>query len=162
MDVDIKSCVSVHKVLTDAGIEPIDGKAYTLYECGHVFNVEDDPAYVRWYASVGRALRSCPLCDKQRLLTKYKKCGCGEEQVGPKVQPSRCCTLCPPDRKVVTVSPYAYRKNGHLVDINRGFCIHKNGCLTKFIDYVTVPCKGCLDYLVEQGAHDPLSEIITG
>jgi hypothetical protein len=162
MDVDIKDCTSVYVALVQAGIEPIDGNAYTLYECGHAFNVVNDPSRVQWYGAAGRGLRSCPVCDHKKLLTKYKQCGCGEVQIGSKVQPSKCCNVCPTERKGITASPFAYRKNGHLADPDRGFCIHRNECLTKFIDYVTVPCKGCLKFFVLQGDHDALAEVITG
>jgi len=159
---DIKDCASVRRALVQAGIEPIDGKAYTLYECGHSFNVDDDPSRIKWYAATGRGLRSCPICDHQRLLTKYKRCSCGVEQVGSKVQPSRYCNNCSAGRREVVKSPLAYRKNSHLADPDRGFCIHRNTCLTTFIDYDTVPCKDCDDFFVIQGEHDPLAEKITG
>ena len=164
MGVDISNPINVLSALTADGIEPIDGHAYTLYECGHAFDVEADPSRILWYASVGRALRSCPICDKQKLLTKYKQCGCGKVQISFKVQPSTYCNFCPPDRKDKDTvdTPFARRKNGHLADYSRGFCVHRNECLKKYIDYDTVPCKNCDDYLVIQGEHDALAECISG
>jgi hypothetical protein len=163
MYVNIKNSTSVREALVQAGIKnPLDGYAYTLYECGHAFNVEDDPGKTQWYSSVGRSLRTCPKCDYHKLLTKYKRCGCGKPQIGSNVQPSKACNDCPPGTKGSTVSKYAHRKNGHLADPDRGFCIHRNECLTKFIDYATVPCKGCEDFFVIQGNHDALAEVISG
>lgn len=162
MIIDTKDCNSVHKALLAAGIEPVDGNAYTLYECGHAFNVKDDPSKIKWYASAGRALRSCPICDKQKLLTKFKHCGCGKTQLGFKVQPSKYCNFCPPERRETTESMFAHRKNNQLADYTRGFCVHRNECLKKYINYDTVPCKNCDNYLVIQGEHDPLAECISG
>jgi len=157
---DIKNFTSVRRALMKSGIKPIDGNAYTLYECGHAFNVKDDPSRIQWYPATG-GLRSCPICDHQRLLVKYKRCGCGKEQVGPKVQSSKYCNHCPSDRKEVSVSPLACRKNSNLADPNRGFCIHRNECLIKYIDYDAVPCKNCDSYSVLQGVHDPLVKMVS-
>lgn len=146
MGVDIKDSVSVREALIKSGITPIDGVAYILYECGHSFDVKDDPAKMLWYNSAGRTLRSCPKCKHRRILIKYKRCSCGVEQVGSKVHTSNCCGACASIKQGEDRNNSHYKRNGHLADSDRGFCIHRNECLTKYIDCVTVPCKHCHDY----------------
>jgi hypothetical protein len=135
----------VRRMLREANIKAEEGHAYILYKCGHVHDAREDPSIITYFAGTHRGLRSCPVCVSAALLTKYKKCGCGAEHIGKRVQPSKCCSACRSSRRVAKGETPKIEKiaNSHLADPSRCFCIHRMECLTKYEDYDTVPCKRC-------------------
>lgn len=144
------SLYKVKGLLRKAKIKPIPGHAYILYECGHIFDYNDDPGIVKYSAGVQRGSRSCPICVSKThlaraLLTKYKKCPCGAEHVGKRIQASKCCASCSSSRRAARgeLTENLKRRNGHLEDPSRVLCIHRLECLDKYCMYEAIPCKGC-------------------
>ena len=150
------SLTFVKQVLKQAKVQPVTTRSYNIYECGHVFDRDDDPApgIVKYISGIssngGRGLRVCPVCwgkgqQKKRLVTKYKRCTCGAEHIGKHLQSSICCSSCTYARRALKgATPISVKRaNGHLADPNRCFCIHRSECLIKYLKYEAVPCKGC-------------------
>lgn len=137
----------VKKLFEAADITPIPGMAYAIYECGHVLSSEEDPQINRYYSDVGISVRSCPKCQDKRLVSKYKICKCGAEHYGKRVISSQFCGECPKERKAAAreaAKPDTrHLRNGHMADLNKGFCIHKSKCLLEYQDYEAVPCRDC-------------------
>ena len=150
------SLLKAKRLLKQAELNIEDGECYTIYSCGHVFDNRDDPQIITYYVGENRGIRSCPICINQKLLTKFKRCGCGAEHIGKRVQPSECCGKCPSVRKATgrDETLNAFKRNGHLADPDRVFCIYRSECLDIYRVYDAVPCKGCKQYKVHQGAHD--------
>lgn len=144
------SLFKVKKILREAKVKPIPGHAYILYECGHIYDYTDDPGVVKYSAGVQRGSRSCPVCVSKvhisrALLTKYKKCPCGAEHVGKRIQASKCCASCTSSRRAAKgeLTENLKRLNGHLADPSRALCIHREECLKVYYMYDAIPCKGC-------------------
>ncbi len=144
----------VKSILRKAKVKVVNKHAYSIYSCGHVYDVKDDPGLVKYFENEKRGLRCCPICyenansSKQALITKYKRCGCGAEHVSKRVQPSQCCASCASSRRAVKgeIPESQKRMNGHKLDITRCFCIHRDECLITYKDYDVVPCKGCMRF----------------
>ena len=153
--IDLLHCAKT--MIQQADIQIIPGQAYTIYECGHVFEIEKDPQTLTFYRTQNREIRSCPLCKNAMLITKYKQCGCGAEHIGKRVVSSVCCGQCPTERRP-NAAPLKLKhlRNAHLADPERCFCIHRAVCMEKYIDYDTIPCKDCLNYQPDHGRHDPI------
>jgi len=158
----------VKKKIKEAEMTVKKSHAYILYECGHILDKEDDPGKVKYVGDENdpsrpqRGLRICPICwekgIKSPLVTKYKKCGCGAEHIGKKVQPSLCCAACPSSRRAVkgNTPTHIKKANGRLADPNRCFCIHRGGCLTEYDGYAALPCKGCQKFREGPWVADPV------
>ena len=156
------SLTKVVSYLEKADIEVEKGQSYNLYECGHVFTHQEDlPQHIHYYKDDDRAIRSCPICGDKKLLTKYKKCTCGTEHVGKRVQPSQCCADCPTVLRNSGKERTASQKkhNGHLVDIERCFCARRDECLKFYWDYDTTPCLGCGGFIQGTGEHEPVTTV---
>lgn len=151
------SLTLVKRILKQANIKPETDRAYNIYECGHVFDNDTEQRVIKYFPGEGdqknRSKRICPVCwenfgKKYPLITKYKKCSCGAEHVSKRAQSSICCSSCSSTRKAAkgTVPNKVYKNNGHLADPSRCSCIHRDDCLTKYLDYEAIPCKGCRRY----------------
>ncbi len=138
----IKNMIREKKVRVEVG------KAYIIYSCGHVFDSEEDPQVPTYFADKGRRLRSCPVCVTEKLLTKYKKCGCGAERISKRIVPSNCCASCPATRRALGTSTTknAHKHNSDQADPERYFCVYREKCLDKYIEHDTIPCKDCKRY----------------
>lgn len=146
------------KRLKDRNIHVINGHIYSLYECGHIFDAVNDPQKTIYLSSNNSHNRVCPECDNKnsKLIVKYKKCGCGAEQLGYNVQQSECCTLCPPQRvekykklnlTITTKRDSIY--NEKFSDSTKWNCKFRYDCLTKYSKkHRAIPCKGCEKYAV--------------
>jgi len=143
------------QLIKKAEIKVEEGECYVIYNCGHVFDNRDDPQITTYYIGENRTVRSCPICQNQKLVTKYKLCGCGAEHTGKRVQPSPFCFKCSPLRRSTgrTERLDAHLRNGHLADHTRGFCIHRSDCLKTYLAHDCVPCKGCKQYAIEEGEY---------
>lgn len=152
MAIDVNDYAAIRRALVKSGIKPVNGVAYFLYECGHSYSAADDPARMLKYGPNYKAIRSCPKCKRKKVLVKYKRCNCGIEQTGLKVQSSKYCSSCSfVKQQLQKLSKKGKaRRNKHLIDESRIHCIHRNTCLTKYFDYEVVPCKGCPDYIIEE------------
>ena len=141
-------------------IEVVEGEAYAVYDCGHVFNIKDDPRIQTYYPNEGEkglSVRSCPVCVTEKLMTKYKLCGCGAEHASKRVQPSKCCDRCAAGRRAQRPVKHAlYLRNGHTSDPSRCYCVHRDECIMTYIEYDAIPCKNCRRFKVKQGGHDPI------
>ena len=135
----------------------VDGHIYSLYECGHIFDAIDDPQLTIYLSTNNSHNRVCPECRNKdsKLLVKYKKCGCGAEQLGYNVQQSTCCQLCPRDRieKYKKLNIISYKRdsiyNEKFADPNRWDCKFRDECLTKYSKkHRAIPCKDCEKYAV--------------
>jgi len=140
-------------VIEEAKIDVKGGHVYSLYACGHIYDSIDDDQKTLYLSSNHSHNRVCPECYNKdsKLLVKYKKCGCGKEQLGYNVQHSKCCQYCPRDRT------YKYRNidiqktesiyNEHLADPLRWDCKFRDDCLTHYSKkHRAIPCKGCKKY----------------
>ena len=136
------------KIIRRAKIKIQEGHSYLIYECGHVYDYVDDTAYIVYNAGLRRAARCCPVCVSKALITKYKKCSCGAEHVGKRVQSSICCAACSSVRRAAKgeVTLNQLKRNSHLADSSRYMCIHRKQCLDLYCVYDTIPCKGCKRY----------------
>ena len=141
-------------MLRKNGIRVQQGKVYTFYTCGHVFEKENDKSIIKCTKDEkgqNRPQRICPICwensgKKEPLLTKYKKCtSCGTEHIGKKLQESICCAKCSAARKALKGDDpdWELHANGDQADPSRCFCIHRRECIVKYARYETIPCKGC-------------------
>lgn len=146
-------------MIEKTGIEIEDGEVYNIYDCGHVYNTKDDLSRTVYYPDLKMSNRSCPICNRSKLLSKYKRCGCGYEQMAGTTQPSQFCNKCPNSRRLELKnnSETINYKNGHLRDITRIHCINRYSCVIKYRKYETVPCLHCPDYELMHGEHDPLT-----
>jgi hypothetical protein len=113
------------------------------------------------FSERNRAVRCCPECleksIKKEMLTKYKKCGCGAEHVGKRVQPSDCCASCPPVRKLSEKyrPKHTHKRNEEQADPTRYDCAKRDECLKTYFDYDALPCKGCKKYVSYSIVSDP-------
>lgn len=158
MEIEV-SLKRVKSYLQDAEIEIEKGQSYNIYTCGHVFsNTDDLPQTIHYYKKDDRAVRSCPTCGNKKLLTKYKKCTCGTEQTGKRVQPSQCCASCPTVlRNSGKVRIKSYKKrNGYAADPERCYCLRRDVCREEYEYYQTTPCKNCGGFIQGQGNVDPI------
>lgn len=151
------SLARVKRMLRRARVKVEKGKSYIIYNCGHIYDAAEDPGIVTYFAGKNRGLRSCPVCISQALLTKYKKCGCGAEHIGKRVQPSECCASCPAARRASggNTPRHQHKRNAHRADPSRWNCIHRDGCMETYIDYDAIPCKGCRRYKAVEVVSDP-------
>jgi len=150
-------------VLKKSKIDVLDGHIYSIYECGHIFDSIDDPQktlYLRYNNSHNRV---CPKCynGASKLVVKYKKCGCGKEQLGYNVHKSECCKYCPRERIVKFRKQKAVNTdsiyNKKLADPLRWDCKYRDDCLTYYSKkHQAIPCKGCKKYIVGFGENDAL------
>jgi hypothetical protein len=150
------SVAKARQLIRKAGLTVEEGKAYVIYDCGHVFENSKDPQILTYYLGENRSIRSCPICVTRKLITKYKLCGCGAEHLGKRVQPSKCCSQCSSLRKATgrEIRLDAYKRNSHLMDASRWNCVHWDICRDKYLEYDAVPCKGCNRYQICHGNHD--------
>jgi len=153
--------ISVEKakqIIHRAKITVKEGEVYAIYHCGHVFANSEDPQILTYYMGENRSIRSCPICVSQKLVTKYKLCGCGAEHLGKRVQPSYCCSKCSSLRKTTGRNERLdeYKRNMHLYDPTRLHCVYRAECLDTYREYDTIPCKDCPRYILKQGNRDPI------
>ena len=130
------------------GIKIIPGFPYNLYECGCVIRNDEDPQI--YFHLESTRLRGCPH-HKKRLLNKYKKCPCGREYLGKRLQLSQGCREC---HNSYEYQKY-YNENGPIFkemrnsgksDPSRWNCAHRDKCIVEFMKYDAIPCKGCEKY----------------
>ena len=147
----------IRRNLKKAKINPEEGEAYSIYTCGHIFLAKEENPIVTYYKKENRAIRSCPKCITTQLVTKYKKCGCGREHEGIRVQSSQCCAYCPSDRRNTDEKSHQWNyENDHLVDDSRIWCERRDVCMIGFQYHNSVPCKNCGGFLCGSGNNDPL------
>jgi len=152
------SLEEVQKIINKSKIEIKSGLLYTIYECGHIFSSDEDPLKITYFQKDNMSKRTCFKCDQSHLVARYKKCGCGAEQIGNAVSASKFCKYCSKEykEKFAIIKEPDKTKNKHLADPNRWNCKNRNECFKKYISYEALPCKNCKDYQIGNGDHDAL------
>ncbi len=159
VEVSLKKVVSY---MEKSDIPVKAGQSYNLYACGHIFSHEEDlPQTIHYYKHDNKTFRSCPICGDQKLITKYKKCTCGTEHIGKRVQPSQCCASCPTVlRNAGKIRAVSYKKrNEHLADPDRCFCTRRDICSEWYLDYATIPCLNCGGYEISSGEEEAVRTV---
>ena len=150
------------KMLEDKGVTPIGGHAYNIYECGCVFDNTEDPNILAYFSESKLMNRSCPMHKPSALLIKYKKCNCGFENIGLRLQSSDGCKICAKATRRKSDGSRVKYQNAHSADPGRWACVHREECFKKYIKYEALPCKGCKDYQLGAGNVDPLDRTRKG
>lgn len=144
--IDVKEALEYFKK-TDMIIE--EGEVYTIYACGHILLVSDDPQISKYFPKKRKNFRSCPICDEPtHLIAKYKLCKCGVAHIGNAMVSSDSCRCCC-KRKILFGEDLIInknKKNQKFADPNRWDCIHRDECLDEFMGYQTIPCLNCEKY----------------
>lgn len=138
-------------ILSESSVITKDSTAYNVYECGCVIAVADDPQLRKWVVRLQLQKRVCPRCDDTILVSKYKRCQCGEEQFAWGIGDGEFCKFCNINSKSKgylrnRVSQRRY-KNEALVDSSRWDCVRKSICREEWNLYDAIPCKKCGGYV---------------
>jgi hypothetical protein len=142
---NIKSIAAARKALKKQGTQPIPGHAYNFYDCGCIIDKADDSNRVKFFSECKTKNRSCPT-HIARLHIKYKQCKCGHEAIGMRIIESKGCTRCPQTGNFKKSMKTRKERNGDQQDPGRCDCEHYLSCLTDYIGFDAVPCKGCENY----------------
>ena len=150
---NLKQC---KQAIKEKGLDPIRGKIYNIYECGCILRSNDEKQY---RVSVGeKTIKACPEHKKDgKIVTRFKICTCGEFYLSTRMRGGKSCKVCykPSDSNDLRLSKF---NNRHLNDPSRYACVLRTGCLTKYLKFRCIPCKGCKDYQLAAGFRDPVKK----
>lgn len=153
---DLSSPKKAREFIEVSGIKIETTKVFNIYECGCVFENGADPIKMAYFPETRITNRTCLIHRPTSLHIKYKRCQCGFENTGKRLQESIGCGKCKNENKIEKMKDLRRRQNLHLKDVNRCDCAEYLDCLDKYLDCDCIPCKKCKKYHIGSANIDPL------
>ena len=151
--IKIKTAVQARKYILSRDIKIYDGEIYNIYRDGCLAMNAYDPQGLAYFPEDNIRTRCCLFHDDVRFLIKYKRCRCGSEKIGIKLQPSLYCNYCKNQPVASYISDYKARKRNWSTHWRGDYCVGLRVCSIKS---KKLECESCDEFIPIFRGVDPL------